>query len=76
MNNFAKGFDGKNVKPVLTIREGKEIYSYDSRFKGQDYFNIRQFYVDDDGKLAPGKGLAVPQDKKAELLQALIALTK
>jgi hypothetical protein len=65
MNNYVELLTGK-----------EPIAMYDNEFKGKRYFHIRKMYQDQTGELQPGKGLAVPLDKKQELLKAIMEVMK
>ena len=60
---------------MVTLVNGREpIMAYDNEYKGKRYFHIRKMWTDDAGELQPGKGLGVPYEQKAALLQALAKL--
>jgi len=66
---FAKGFEPKEIQ--LVHDKGRTlILSFRNNFQGRDDFNIREVY-EQYGEWLPGKGITVPYEKKAELLQAI-----
>lgn len=50
------------------------VLAYTNTYRNRQYFNIRQFYRDDNGQLMPGKGLAVAADQRDRLLSACMTL--
>ena len=65
---------GQDEELVRVIDKGPagRIHVRLSRFKDRDYLDIRNFYEADDGEWKPTrKGIAVPVDLYAELMQAL-----
>ena len=66
----------KSKFPVLAFakdKKGTVIRAEFSEFKGKHLINIRDWYLDSDDELQPGKGFTVPADKAAAFLLELQA---
>ena len=56
---------------VLEISDKKVVVVEQGEYKGEHYFNIRQFYRDREGNWGRGKGLSVPSDLAEDLFAGL-----
>jgi hypothetical protein len=65
----ASGFTPRNLS-VLIDKGRSYVCAFEGSVGGRDFFHIRELY-EEYGELRPGKGVAVPLEKKAEFLGAL-----
>jgi Transcriptional Coactivator p15 (PC4) len=47
-----------------------------NEYKGHRYIDIREFYLNDEGTFAPGKGITVPPDLIGELVHGIALLAE
>ena len=71
---LARGFEADDLKVLVTIDDDNAVATYTNSFRGHDYFHVRNIYRDKTGAWAPGKGLAIPASKGAELLKKLASV--
>jgi len=61
--------------PLMMKTRNSVLVAFTDSFRGNDYFNVREFYLDASDVLQFGKnGISVPAAKKHELLAAFAEL--
>lgn len=51
---------------------GEKIIIKNCEKRGKKYVDVRTYYIDKVGELAPGKGIAIPDDLADEVAQAIL----
>lgn len=64
-------YDEPQGDQILEVDDKNVVVVEESEFNGTDYFNIRKWFQNRDGKWGRGKGISVPLEMKDDLLEAL-----
>jgi hypothetical protein len=67
---FEPGFNPTGFKILTRKNQNNVIIAFDGEWKGKKTFSVMNVWMNNDA-WAPGKGIQIPLEKKAEFIQAL-----
>ena len=67
---FQQGFNPQGFRILCRKNDRNVIIAFDGEWKGRKNFNVMNIWQNE-GCWAPGKGIQIPIEQKAELIKAL-----